>query len=83
MGKPDKTLAAVFRDPAPANLPWRDIESLLTALGAELSAGAGSRLRVRLHGVRAVLHRPHPSSQATRPQVRSVRLFLQQAGVKP
>ncbi len=30
-----KTLEAIFADPVNGNLPWRRIESLLLALGAE------------------------------------------------
>ncbi|MFN3165763.1 MAG: type II toxin-antitoxin system HicA family toxin [Phycisphaeraceae bacterium] len=56
---------------------------MLKWLGAELSEGSGSRVRVSLRGVRAVLHRPHPSPQATRSQVRSIRTLLERAGIGP
>ncbi len=58
--KQRKVLEAIFADPVRANINWRDVESLLVALGAELSEGRGSRLRVALNGVREVFHRPHP-----------------------
>ncbi|MDR1180107.1 MAG: type II toxin-antitoxin system HicA family toxin, partial [Spirochaetales bacterium] len=61
---------------------WQDIESLLAALGAELSEGAGSRLRVKLNGVRAVFHRPHPKRTSDKGAVSSVRRFLENAGIK-
>ena len=77
------TLTAVFTDPVPASLPWRDVESLLRALGADLAEGRGSRLRVALNGVRAVFHRPHPSPDCDRGMIRSLRKFLQLAGVEP
>lgn len=77
------TLTAVFTDPVPAGLPWRDVESLLHTLGAELTEGRGSRLRVALNGVRAVFHRPHPSPDCDRGMIRSLRKSLQSAGVEP
>ena len=81
--KARKTLARVFESPAPANLKWADIEKMLVAMGGEISEGSGSRVRVTLNGIRAVFHRPHPSPTATRPQVRDVRNFLENAGAKP
>ena len=76
----ERILEAIYAEPTRANLAWQDIESLLIALGAELSEGSGSRLRVALHGVRAVFHRPHPAKEASKAMVRSVRRFLSEAG---
>jgi hypothetical protein len=81
--KHQKTLEAIFEDPVRANIAWRDIENLLTALGAEISEGSGSRVRVILNDVRAIFHRPHPKPDANKGMVKSVRRFLQEAGVKP
>lgn len=78
-----KTLDLVFAEPAPADLRWADIEGLLRALNAEISEGAGSRVRVALGGVRAMFHRPHPSPETKRSAVRAVRDFLDAAGVRP
>lgn len=55
----------------------------MRALGAELSEGRGSRVRVALNGVRAVIHRPHPRKETDKGALRSVRRFLDEAGVKP
>ena len=74
-------LRAVFADPVRANIAWRDIEALFVALGAEVSEGSGSRVRVALGGLRAVFHRPHPEKETDRGAVRSVRRFLTEAGV--
>jgi hypothetical protein len=74
-------LRAVFADPVRANIAWRDIEALFVALGAEVSEGSGSRVRVALGGMRAVFHRPHPEKETDRGAVRSVRRFLTEAGV--
>ena len=71
----------VFMNPIQANILWADIEGLLTALGGELSEGSGSRVRVKLNGVRAVFHRPHPQKTTDKGAVNSVRRFLENAGV--
>ena len=81
--KHQKTLEAVFEKPERANILWRDIEALLIALGAEITDGNGSRRRVALKGVRAVFHRPHPRKETDKGAVKSVRRFLEAAGVKP
>ena len=78
-----KTLEAIFEKPERANLDWKDIESMLVALGAEISEGNGSRVRVALKGVRAVFHRPHPQKETNKGALKSVRKFLEVAGVKP
>lgn len=77
------TLAAIFKNPVPASIKWADIEALLIALGAELSEGSGSRIRIALHGVRAVFHRPHPQPTTDKGAVKSMRRFLTEAGVTP
>ena len=76
-----KTLEAIFERPERANIAWRDIEALFIALGAQVSEGNGSRVRVSLNQVRAVFHRPHPSKEANKGTVKSVRRFLETAGV--
>ena len=77
-----RILAQVFGQPTPADIRWSDIESMLVAIGCEVQEGSGSRLRLALNGVRAVIHRPHPSPQTRRSSVRAVRDFLIAAGVK-
>ena len=78
-----RTLDAVFEEPIRANIPWRDVEGMLEAAGAELSPGADSRVRIALHGVRAVFHRPHPQKETDKGAVKSLRRFLTEAGVTP
>jgi hypothetical protein len=78
-----KTLEAIFENPIRANVAWSDVETLFEALGAELSEGSGSRVRVALNGVRAVFHRPHPQKETDKGALTSVRRFLTEAGVTP
>ena len=77
------TLQAVFADPVRSNIAWRDIEAMLEAVGAEVTEGQGSRVRIALNGVRAVFHRPHPQKETDKGAVRSMRRFLTEAGVTP
>lgn len=79
--KHHQTLEAIFTDPVKANIAWRDVEVLFEALGAEISEGSGSRMRVALNGMRAVFHRPHPRPETKKGAVKSVRRFLIEAGV--
>ncbi len=64
--KQRKTLGAIFTQPAPSGIPWTDVERLFRALGAAVSQGSGSRVRVALNGMRAVFHTPHPHRQTDR-----------------
>jgi hypothetical protein len=77
-----KTLRAVFTDPVRSNINWTDIENMLEALGAEVTEGKCSRVRVYLNGVIAVFHRPHPEKETDRGAVKSVRTFLENGGVQ-
>ena len=81
--KQRKTLRAVFEDPVRSDVVWTDVERLFGALGAEVSEGRGSRVRVHLNGVRAVFHRPHPRKETDKGALRSVRRFLAEAGFEP
>ena len=78
-----RTLRAVFDDPVRADVAWADVEKLLRALGADVSEGRGSRVRIHLHGVRAVFHRPHPEPETDKGALKSLRRFLTEAGVEP
>ncbi len=79
--KQRQTLARIFEKPERSDISWNDIEGLFKALGAEISEGRGSRVRVALKDVRAVFHRPHPDRVANKSTVRSVRRFLLETGV--
>jgi hypothetical protein len=61
--KHQKTLELIYENPVRSDVSWSDIESLLLYIGAEISEGRGSRVRIALHGIRAVFHRPHPKRE--------------------
>lgn len=78
-----KTLIAIYKEPTPKQLAWKDIEALLTAVGAEIIEGRGSRVRFHKKGEIATFHRPHPKKEAKPYQVKDARDFLIRIGVKP
>ena len=80
--KHQKTLNSIFENPVRSDVLWKDIESLLIALNAEVSEGRGSRVRIYLNNIRAVFHRPHPRSETDKGALKSMRRFLIEAGVK-
>ena len=77
-----RTLNAIFADPIQPGILWRDIETMLEALGAEVSERRGSRICISLNGVDAVFHRPHPRKETDKGAVSSMRRFLKEAGVE-
>ena len=78
-----RTLEAVFAHPTSANIDWKDIESLLRSLGAEVTEREGSRVAIFLFQEVRVFHRPHPSPKTDKGAVVSVKKWLEQHGVKP
>jgi len=81
--KHEQLIRAIFREPFSANIHWRDVESLLHHLGATVEPLSGARLRVRLHGVEEILHRPHHSNVLDRHGVRRLREYLAHSRVSP
>jgi len=76
-----KTLERIVARPERSDIPWKDIEGLIIALGGDISEGRGSRVRLHLNGVRAVFHRPHPKRVTDKGAVNSMRRFLKEAEV--
>jgi len=80
-GKRRATFEALFEKPTRSDIEWREIKSLLKALGGEITQGRGSRVRVALGGRKAVFHEPHPEPVTDKGAVNSVRDFLKEAGI--
>lgn len=78
-----KTLKAIFADPVKSDIKWSDIEALFIACGGVVEEARGSRICIELQGVVAHFHRPHPQPDTDKGAVKSVRRFLENAGVKP
>lgn len=81
--KHDRLLQAIFHEPVSANVHWREVESLLHHLGAEIDSLPGARVRVTLNGAEGFLHRPHGSNVCGKPEIRHLREFLIAAGIGP
>jgi HicA toxin of bacterial toxin-antitoxin, len=81
--KNKKTLEQIFKKPTQSNIEWKAIENLLIALGAEISEGSGSRVRIFLNGWRGVYHRPHPRKETVRGAVEQLRKDLIKIGIRP
>jgi len=78
-----KTLEAVFADPVRAGIKWKDIVTLFAVCGGSLVEMRGSRVCVEINGVVAHFHRPHPQPDTDKGAIKSVRRFLENAGVTP
>jgi len=76
-----RTLRKLQEVPVRSDIEWTRVEHMLKALGAELTEGRGSRVRLSLNGVRAVFHRPHPRREMDKGSVRSLKEFLMRSGV--
>ena len=79
--KQRQTLNKILEKSERSDIPWSNIESLIIALGGEISEGRGSRVRIVLNDAKAVFHRPHPERATEKGAVKSARRFLQEAGV--
>ena len=79
--KQRKTLELIFRDPVPSDIRWTDIETLFKGFGGIIEEREGSRICVKLNGVKLVFHRPHPKKITDKGAVKSVRKFLRDAGI--
>ena len=77
-----KTLEALFTEPARSYIKWADIEGLFVACGGILEEARGSRICVEINGVVAHFHRSHPQLDTNKGAVKSVRRFLENAGIK-
>jgi len=80
--KQRKILEHIFQDPVRADIRWADIESLFEGLGGTIAEREGSRICVKLEGVKLVFHRPHPKKITDKGAVKSVRKFLNDAGIR-
>ncbi len=76
-----KTFDAIYANPVRANIGWNDAVSKFEGFGATVQGVGGSMFEVDLNGVKAIFHRPHPGNEISKPLIRAIRTFLDQAGV--
>lgn len=74
-------MRSIFQDSPSANIHWREIESLLNHLGANIESAHGARFKITLNKVEAFLHHPHNSSTCSRMDIKTIREILTHAGV--
>jgi hypothetical protein len=73
-------LQAIYHDPVSANIHWREIESLLHHLGAEIEPAHGARFRITLNRHEFFVHHPHHGNEFGKPEVKHLRECLAAAG---
>ena len=81
--KHEALVRAIFHDPISANIHWREIESLLHHLGAEMEQLSGARMRVKLNQYEGILHRPHHGNTLGRQDIQHLREYLAHARITP
>lgn len=83
-GRQRGTLRLIFEDPVRSDIRWKSVENLIEALGGQIDTHrSGSRVGAILNDVVAVFHRPHPEKVTDKGAVKSVRRFLESAGINP
>jgi hypothetical protein len=81
--KHEQLLKTIFHDPISGNIHWREVESLLAHVGADIEQLSGARIRVKLNGAEGILHRPHHGNTLDRSSVRHLREYLAHAHMTP
>jgi len=81
--KQRKTLEKIFTNPAPNNILWEEIESLIRHLGCVIEYRGGSKVKFTKNAVPLFVHRPHPSNQTPPQTISNIREFLIEIGVTP
>jgi hypothetical protein len=81
--KHEQLLRTIFHDPINCNIHWREVESLLHHVGADVEQLSGARIRVKLNGSEGILHRPHHGNTLDRSSVRHLREYLAHARMTP
>lgn len=76
-----KVVHAIFAHPIPANLDFKEVQSALKELGAEIEDRNGSRIAVSLKGHTVLFH--HAQHSLPKDEVVQVRRFLTDCGIDP
>lgn len=74
-------MRSIFQDPPPANIHWREVESLLNHLGADIEPSHGARFKITLNKVESFLHHPHNSNTCSKNDIKALRDVLTHSGV--
>ncbi len=79
--KHQKVLSAIFSDHLSSNIHWKEIESLLSHLGAEFREGPGSSLIAILNGAEFSIHRGHHNATMSKSSLHQLRKFLESVDI--
>ena len=71
----------IRHDPIKSDILWPDVVSLVKALGGKVKPAGGSAVVMKLNGIRASFHRPHPGDQTSKGAIKSLRSFFERAGI--
>ncbi len=79
--KHQRLLGSILQEPVSGNIHWREVESLLHHLGANLEPAHGARMRVVINGIEGMLCRPHHSGVCSKQDIRHLKNYLVSAGI--
>jgi hypothetical protein len=82
MGKKHNlTFDAITSKPDRHDIEWDDFLALLVFLGAKIKNQSGPAIGVRLNGIYAVFHKPHPGREIYPSDLKRIRRFFEEAGI--
>ena len=76
-----KVLHAIFAHPVSSNIDFKDVQHVLTELGADITDKSGNRIGVTLKGHTVAFSHAHHS--LPKEEVIQVKKFLEQCGIDP
>ena len=80
--KHQKVLSAIFSDHLSSNIHWKEIESLLSHLGAEFREGSGSSSIAIINGVEFSMHRGHHGTTMSKNSLHQLKKFLESVNIR-
>ena len=80
--KPKRIFELVFEKPDRKDIDWDDFINLLIFLGASIRQQGGSAHGIKLNGEYAVFPKPHPGHTIYQSDLKRIRRFLLNAGIK-
>jgi hypothetical protein len=72
----------IFAKPDRHDILWDDFILMLEAFGAEIKGKSMSAVGIKINGMYAVFHRPHPQKTLYQSDLKRIRRFLLNAGIK-
>jgi hypothetical protein len=66
---------AIYTRPDRSDLDWEGFLGMLIFLGAEVKRQSGSAFGIRLNGIYAVFHKPHPGHVIYKSDLKRIRFF--------